>query len=254
MDYGRNLYQSINNKRKDGGQSTRTPQKKAYKPKPPFRAVEGVEGQAWIMLSRDAVWLLMEFYREFNGYNRSNLSVTYGAVKGRISNGTFNKAIWELVGYGFLDIIRRGRLERNASIYALSDRWMRYENKDKDLQDIRSILEELGKESRTMTPKHLSEPERTELAIERRARIRHLRQRLAPGGQMAKCITRSLPSDTRPTEVSLRGDAIRKPVASTSDSCQSRHDVEDGSPTEFVTGVPMIDQATNAAPNPCARG
>ena len=71
--------------------------KGAYKPKPPFRSVEGVESLAWGKLSCHAVWVLMEFYRRFDGYNRFCLTLSYKEVKRRMACGTFSKAIWELI-------------------------------------------------------------------------------------------------------------------------------------------------------------
>ena len=78
---------------------------KAYRPKPPFITVEGIKSEVYEYLSPIAVWVLCEFYRKFNGYNRQNLSLTGKDVKGKISTTTLSKSIWELVAYGFIDRI-----------------------------------------------------------------------------------------------------------------------------------------------------
>lgn len=101
--------------------SSPTAGRHAYKPKRPFHTVEGIGSEAWKRLDHGAISLLTAFYAKFDGYNRGNLSVPYKEFNA--SSLVYTRWIWQLVGCGFLNIIRRGRLQRNASIYALSDRW-----------------------------------------------------------------------------------------------------------------------------------
>lgn len=123
-----------------GHPEDRNKRKKAYQPKQPFRTVEGFEGAAWEKLSRNAIFVLTEFYRKFNGYNRYDLSLTYGEVKNKISNTPFSRATWELIGYGFIDVRRFGRLERNCSLFGLSSRWRNLSEEPKKLDEIGELL------------------------------------------------------------------------------------------------------------------
>lgn len=117
--------------------------KKAYQPRQPFRTVEGMEGAAWEKLSRNAVFVLMEFYRKFNGYNRYDLSLTYREVKNKISSRPFSRAVWQLIGYGFLDVRRFGWLERNCSVFGLSNRWRELRDNPEKLHKIEKLLEQI---------------------------------------------------------------------------------------------------------------
>jgi hypothetical protein len=114
----------------------------AYRPRPPFKIIEGADTEPFRRLSPWAVWTLSRFYGKFNGKNRADLSLTYREVKDTMSSVVFIRSIWELVGFGFLNILRFGRLERNASLYALSDRWRSLDDPEK-CDKIKSILEEI---------------------------------------------------------------------------------------------------------------
>src|SRR4030042_2897960 len=87
----------------------------AYQPKRPFKTIEGiaedVQGEAFRRLSPHSVWVLMRFYERFNGKNRSNLELTYAEVKHAMSGVLFTRSIWQLIGFGFVDVRRFGRLE-----------------------------------------------------------------------------------------------------------------------------------------------
>ena len=148
--------------------------KKAYQAEPPFRQVEGIESPAWDMLTPYGVWVLMELYRKFKGFNRYNLYLSYKEVEHKISNGTFNKSIWELIGYGFIDVKRFGQLEKNNSVYGLSKRWKKLGTKPRKLQEIARLLSHLNKVKRTKTPADLSSNERSAFRVKRRKMIRKL--------------------------------------------------------------------------------
>jgi len=150
-------------------------QKNAYRPKPPFRSVEGIESLAWGKLSPHAVWVLMEFYGKFDGFNRSNLTLSYSEVRTKIANGTFNKAIWELISYGFIDVRRFGRLERNNSIYALTNRWKSLNENSRKIKKVEKLLSHLERVKRINTPKNLSEEQKSEFRIKRRQMIRKIK-------------------------------------------------------------------------------
>lgn len=151
----------------------------AYRPKPPYASVEGIQSLAWDKLSRDAVWVLMEFYRKFNGKNRNNLSLTYLEVKGKISNGTFNKAIWELIGRGFIHVNRFGSLNQNASIYELCDKWKYLSNQPEKLNRNEKLLERLEKIRRIPTSKRLDETESFNFGVKRRQLQRMIKDKIS---------------------------------------------------------------------------
>jgi len=127
-----------------------------YSARAPFKIIEGVDTEPFVRLSPWAVWVLARFYIKWDGRtrNRGNLSVTYKEVGQTISSATFIRALWELVGFGFLDVARFGRLERNASLYALSDRWRGLSDPVKcgeiecTLEEIRKLQRERGSTSK----------------------------------------------------------------------------------------------------------
>ena len=135
----------------------------AYKPKKPFKTIEGVGTELWMRLSRNAVYVLDRFYAKFNGYNRDDLSLTYPEMKNKMSGRLFTISLWELIGFGFIDIVRQGRLERECSIYRLSNQWRKLENEPKILDKIELHLEKVEKLMRE------------EGGIEKRMRINKLR-------------------------------------------------------------------------------
>jgi len=118
-------------------------EKKAYKPGQPFRTIEGIGTEAFSRLSRNAVFILVKFYEKFNGYNRYDLSLTFGEIKNKMSNTLFSRSIWELTGFGFIDVRRFGRLEKNCSLYGLSNRWRKLNNQPEKLDQIQKLLAEI---------------------------------------------------------------------------------------------------------------
>jgi len=117
--------------------------KKAYQPKLPFKTVEGVGALPWQKLDMGAIGVFMKFYFKFNGFNRYDLSLTYREVKHKMSSLVFTRYIWQLIGYGFLDIRRTGRLERNCSLYGISDRWREFSEDPKKLDEIEKLLNQI---------------------------------------------------------------------------------------------------------------
>ena len=113
---------------------------KAYKPKPPFSSVEGIGTAPWKRLDMGACGVLMEFYDKFNGYNRYDLSLTYKEVKNKMSSLIFSRYLWQLIGFGFLDIRRTGRLMRYCSLFGLSNRWRKLWKEPEKLDEIEKLL------------------------------------------------------------------------------------------------------------------
>lgn len=120
----------------------------AYKPKKPFKTIEGVGTKLWMRLSRNAVYVLDRLYAKFNGYNHDDLSLTYNEMRGKMSGRLFTTSKWELMGFGFIDIVRQGRLERECSIYRLSNRWRKLKNEPKTLDEIELLLDKVEKLNR----------------------------------------------------------------------------------------------------------
>lgn len=152
--------------------------KKAYRPSKPFKSVEGADSLAWRKLSPYAVWVLMELYRKFDGYNRNCLKLSYSEVNKTISNGTFSKAIWELKGLGFIDVVRPGRLEKNNTIYALTNRWKGLSSKPNKLNKIVKLLKRIEKAKRIKTPEQLSESEKTKFRLKRKRLTNKIRYQI----------------------------------------------------------------------------
>jgi hypothetical protein len=121
--------------------------KGAYRPKPPFAIVEGSGTPPFKKLDPEAVWVLFQLYSKFTGRNRSNLSLTYREARETMSERVFNRAIWQLIGFGFVDVVRWGRLARNCTLYGFSDRWRRLcaPESDNRRAKIGTTLEEIEK-------------------------------------------------------------------------------------------------------------
>jgi len=116
---------------------------KAYKPKPPYKSIEGMGTEPWKRLSRNGTHVLDSFYCKFTGYNRGNLSLTSREKKDKMSNRLFSAAILEVICFGFVDVVREGGLLRQCNIYRLSDRWRRLLNEPEKLEKIEAILKEI---------------------------------------------------------------------------------------------------------------
>jgi hypothetical protein len=117
--------------------------RRAYQPQAPFKTVEGIGTEPFNWLAPHSVWVLLRFYKEFNGYNRNNLSLTYGKVKNIMSSLLFSRSIWQLIGFGFIDVKRFGRLERNCSLFSFSNRWRNLIDDPERCARIQKILDEI---------------------------------------------------------------------------------------------------------------
>jgi len=115
----------------------------AHQPKRPFKAVEGIGTDVFNRLSRNAVFVLVKLYEKFNGYNRYDLSLPYKEIENKMANVLFSRSIWELIGFGFVDVKRFGRLERNCSLYGLSNRWRKLNDQPEKLEQIQKLLSEI---------------------------------------------------------------------------------------------------------------
>ena len=62
-----------------------------------------------------------------------------------MSNNLFSRSIWELIGFGFIDVRRPGSLQRNCSLYGLSQRWRKINDHPETLDQIQILLSEIEK-------------------------------------------------------------------------------------------------------------
>jgi len=104
-----------------------------------------IESEAFKDLSIHAKWLYVEFRHRFYGTNQYHIIFTQKEVKEMMSINTFYKCRDKLIERGFIDIVKRGGLERQPMIYGLSDRWRRYGTKDFVKVDIKDILPKIFK-------------------------------------------------------------------------------------------------------------
>ncbi|GAJ04672.1 unnamed protein product, partial [marine sediment metagenome] len=82
----------------------------------------------------------VEFRLRYNGENEHSIIFTIKEAKKIMAIGTFYKARNLLVEVGFIDVIRRGGLEKQPTIYGLSDRWKKFGTKDFIRVDLKKIL------------------------------------------------------------------------------------------------------------------
>ena len=143
-----------------------------------------VKSEAWKRLSCYAESCYCAIRKKFNGKNWNNLSLTYAEMSHKMSSATFSKAMLELVAYGFLRIIRWGRLYGKCSIYALYDKWNDISHSPQKLTRIETILHRLEKIKRIPT----GEGQRNQRKIknkkkdeQKRQLLRLLRYRLFEG-------------------------------------------------------------------------
>ena len=88
-------------------------------------------------------WLYFEFKLRWYGDNARNIILTYIEANKIMSIATFINDRKLLIERGFIDVIRRGGLEKQCMIYGLSNRWKKYGTKDFIKVDIEKILPEI---------------------------------------------------------------------------------------------------------------
>jgi len=101
--------------------------------------VEGSGTSPFDRLSPEAVWVLHRLYSKFKGFNRNNLSLTYDEVSQILGGRVYSRSLWQLIGFGFVDVERFGRLERTCTIFALSNRWRKWLDPSslKEIEDLK---------------------------------------------------------------------------------------------------------------------
>jgi hypothetical protein len=101
--------------------------KKRQKAKPfVMVAKEMLNGPAIRQLSSSAIVAYLQILGKYNGSNGDDLSFTYKEAADFMSARTYSKAIKELVKYGFITINRPGGLEKQATLFGISEKWKRF--------------------------------------------------------------------------------------------------------------------------------
>ena len=89
-----------------------------------------IHSEAWKGLKAHTKWLYFEFKLRWHGDNTRKIVFTYQEAKNIMSIKTFITDRKLLMERGFIDVIKRGGLEKQPMIYGLSDRWKKYGTKD----------------------------------------------------------------------------------------------------------------------------
>ncbi len=121
--------------------------KSSFKLNPPFAGIEFemMESEAFKDLPLHAKWLYIEFKHRFNGENQNHIIFPYQEAEQIMSLHTFKKDRKLLLKRGCIDIIKRGGLEKQNTIYGLSNRWRKYGTKDFIKADLRKIFPKIFK-------------------------------------------------------------------------------------------------------------
>ena len=104
-----------------------------------------MESEAFKNLSIYTKWLYIEFKHKFYGDNRKHIILTQNEIKKVMSINTFYKSRDQLIEKGFIDVVKRGGLEKQPAIYGLSDRWKKYGTKEFIKIELKDILPKIYK-------------------------------------------------------------------------------------------------------------
>ncbi|MBA7560767.1 hypothetical protein ES695_02845 [Candidatus Atribacteria bacterium 1244-E10-H5-B2] len=104
-----------------------------------------LNSEAWKGLKIHTKWLYFEFKIRWHTDNTRNIIFTYQEAKNIMAIDTFIKSRNKLIERGFIDVIKRGGLEKQSAIYGLSDRWKKYGTKDFVKVDLKKILPKIFK-------------------------------------------------------------------------------------------------------------
>lgn len=102
-----------------------------------------INSEAWKGLKAHTKWLYFEYKLRWYGDNTRNIILTYIEANKIMSIDTFINDRKLLIERGFIDVIKRGGLEKQCMIYGLSNRWKKYGTKDFIKIDIEKILPEI---------------------------------------------------------------------------------------------------------------
>jgi hypothetical protein len=103
------------------------------------------EAEAFDGLTIHAKWLYLEFRFKYNGENEHSIIFTIKEAKKIMSEGVFKTSRNQLIERGFIDVVRRGGLEKRPTIYGLSDRWRKFGTKEFIKVDLKKIFPRIFK-------------------------------------------------------------------------------------------------------------
>ena len=95
--------------------------------------------KAWEGLTVHTKWLYMEFKLRFHGDNKYKIIFPYQEAIKVMDKRTFIKAKDKLIERGIIDVVKQGGFYKQATIYGLSDRWVKYGTKNFVDIDIKKI-------------------------------------------------------------------------------------------------------------------
>jgi len=99
------------------------------------------EAMSRLRKSSAAVNVLMMFISKYTFPNKGkDLCITYREASKYMSASTFAKAKLWCMAFGFLYCTRFGRLERNASLYSLIEKWRYLSSQPEKLSHIEQLL------------------------------------------------------------------------------------------------------------------
>jgi len=101
--------------------------------------------EAFKNLTIHTKWLYMEFKFRWHGNNRKHIVFTKEEATKIMAYKTFRESRNKLIERGFIDVIKRGGLEKQPAIYGLADRWKKWGTKDFVKIDIKDIFPKIYK-------------------------------------------------------------------------------------------------------------
>jgi len=104
-----------------------------------------LDSKAWKGLKIYTKWLYFEFKVRWHTDNTRNIIFTQREAKNIMAIDTFYKSRNKLIERGFIDIVERGGLEKQPTIYGLSNRWKKYGTKDFVKVDLKKVLPKIFK-------------------------------------------------------------------------------------------------------------
>ncbi len=104
-----------------------------------------IGSKAWKGLKANTKWLYFEYRYRFYGDNEKHIIFTYLEARKIMSEKAFIKSRNKLIERGFIDVIKRGGLEHQPTIYGLSNRWRGFETKDFMRVNIKKIFPRIFK-------------------------------------------------------------------------------------------------------------
>jgi hypothetical protein len=104
-----------------------------------------LKSEAWEGLTVHDRWLYFEFKYRFYGDNDHRIIFTYKEAKEIMSESAFIKSRNQLIERGLIDVVRRGGLEKQPTIYGISDRWKKFKTKDFVRANLKKIFPRIFK-------------------------------------------------------------------------------------------------------------